>query len=492
MKNKILFIAISWSLIASFTSCKKDYLDTSPTNSVSSGDAFTTTANAMAALNGIHRAMFVRYNSQGEFGQGAIMINLEVLGDDYVMTGVGNGWYNNEYKWISHRIETSALCRYGYEFYYRLIGNANLIIANVDNAQGTPAEKSQIKGEALTYRAWCYFMLVQLYGKRYDPANAGNNTQPGVSLVLTPTTEGLPRSSVEQVYAQINKDLDDAIALLTTSRPNKSHFNKNIAQGIKARVALTQGKWNDAATLAVAARSGFSLMSNTQYQDGFADYANPEWMWGSKQPEDQSTFFASYHAYISCNYNSTNIRTNPKAINSTLYNMMSPTDIRRKMWDPTGSAAAVTPPGGLRRPYMTQKFRLPGTPSTSVAGDVPHMRAGEMYLIEAEARARNNQDALAQQALFTLMSNRDPNYVMSTNTGQALIDEIMINRRIELWGEGFRFTDLKRLNLPLNRNGANHTTALALIFDVAAGDNQWEWLIPRYELDANPNSSQNP
>jgi len=163
------------------------------------------------------------------------------------------------------------------------------------------------------------------------------------------------------------------------------------------------------------------------------------------------------------------------------------------MWHPTPQAGVtITPPGGVLQPYMTQKHRLPGVPSTSTAGDVPHMRAGEMYLIEAEARARNNQDALAQQALFTIMKNRDPNYVMSTNTGQALIDEIMINRRIELWGEGFRFFDLKRLNLPLNRNGANHQTALALIFDVAAGSNMWEWLIPRYELDANPQSSQNP
>lgn len=47
--------------------------------------------------------------------------------------------------------------------------------------------------------------------------------------------------------------------------------------------------------------------------------------------------------------------------------------------------------------------------------------------------------------------NRDASYTLSTNTGQALIDEIMVQRRVELWGEGFRFLDLKRLNLPLDR-----------------------------------------
>ena len=97
-----------------------------------------------------------------------------------------------------------------------------------------------------------------------------------------------------------------------------------------------------------------------------------------------------------------------------------------------------------------------------------------------------------KSALTALMSNRDPGYVPSGNVGQALIDEILINRRIELWGEGFRFTDLKRLNLPLNRNGANHISSLTLTYDVPAGDVSWEFLIPRRELDSNKLAVQNP
>jgi starch-binding outer membrane protein, SusD/RagB family len=60
------------------------------------------------------------------------------------------------------------------------------------------------------------------------------------------------------------------------------------------------------------------------------------------------------------------------------------------------------------------------------------MRAAEMYLVEAEARVRNGQNELAQTALFTLANARNSNYVRSTRTGQALIDEIMIQRRVEL------------------------------------------------------------
>ncbi len=574
MKKILINVLLVLGVIATVTSCRREYLDTAPTSSVPASDVFTSIENARASLNGTYRAMYVRYNSQGEFGQGAMMINIDALADDYVMSTTGNGWYIGTGRWIDHRNENSGLTRYPYEFYYFLIDNANNIITKIDNVpNSTQADRNIIKGEALVIRAWSYFNLVRIYGKRYVPGNT--NSQLGVSLVLTPTTpttKGLARASVEEVYTQINADIDASIALLGSTRANKSHINKSVAQGIKARVALEQGKWNDAATNAIAARSGFLLMSNAQYLEGFSDYSNPEWMWGLKQPEDQSTFFAAFHSYNSCNYNSTNIRTNPKLINNLLYNTMSATDIRRKVFDPSGLALsggsnytsnptvaitggggtgatatastgggsivgftitnpgsgytsnptvtitggggsgvvvfpvivggqlreilyvpAVTPPGGSRFPFMTQKFRLPGVPSTSVAGDVSLMRAAEMLLIEAEARAKQGgQEVAARQALFTLMNNRDPNYVLSANTGQALIDEILRHRRLELWGEGFRFFDLKRLDQPLNRNGANHTLAVAVIYDYPAGDKDWEFLIPRYELDANKLCVQNP
>jgi hypothetical protein len=116
-------------------------------------------------------------------------------------------------------------------------------------------------------------------------------------------------------------------------------------------------------------------------------------------------------------------------------------------------------------------------------GDVPLMRAAEMLLIEAEANAKNAQEASARQALFTLAKQRDPNYVLSTKSGQALIDEIMTHRRVELWGEGFRFYDLKRLNQPLDRTGANHNASLVGLTDVPAGDIRWQFLIPQSELN---------
>jgi hypothetical protein len=333
---------------------------------------------------------------------------------------------------------------------------------------------------------------VQLYGKRYE-ARAKPNTQLGVPLVLEPTTEGKPRNTVEEVYAQINKDLADAALLLTASRANKSHINLNVVRGFQARVALVQQDWANAAKFAAEARAGFAPMNATQYLDGFQDIANPEWMWGFDHLEDQSEFFGGYHSYISCNYNSTVIRTYPKVINSLLYKQIPTTDVRAKMWVENPTAAnSIVPPGGVRPKFLNQKFRLPGVPSTSAMGDVPYMRAAEMYLIEAEAKARLNDAAGASKVLFDLVKTRDASYVQSTKTGDALVAEILIHRRIELWGEGHRFLDLKRTNAPLNRNGTNAIASVVLLFDAAPGDVRWEFLIPRREINANPAIVQNP
>jgi len=492
MKNKILIVLAFVFGTASF-SCETTYLDTNPTASIDANAAYSTTKNAKAAINGIYRSFVYRYlGSQGHSGHPAMMIILDHMGDDLVFGTTAANWHVSETQWVAHRNDVSTMSQFPYELYYRIIGNANIGIASIDKAVGTTSERNTVKGEALALRAFGYFNLVQLYGKRYD-ARTKPNSQLGVPLVLEPSTKGLPRNTVEEVYTQINKDLTAAAALLTNARPNKSHINLAVVKGLQARVALVQQDWTNAAKFASEARVGYAPMSATNYLDGFQDIANSEWMWGFDHLEDQSEFFGGYHSYISCNYNSTVIRTVPKAINSLLYRQIPQTDVRAKMWVETPTAAnSIVPPGGVRVKWINQKFRLPGTPSTSAMGDVPYMRAAEMYLIEAEAKARLNDDAGAAAALFALGRVRDPAYVQSTNTGQALINEILIQRRVELWGEGHRFLDLKRMNAPLNRNGANQLASVILLFDVAPGDPRWEIVFPRREINANPAIVQNP
>ena len=497
LKNKIYIPLLIAAL--SMGSCKKSYLDTAPTDSIADDQAYKTTANAMANLNGIHRSMFIQYFSQDQGGQGSVNLNVDYMGED-IVNSISTSAYGN-YKWINHKsaLTSSSTNAFVYSFYYRIIANANGLIANIDNAVGPQADKDQIKAEALTYRAWAHFALVQLFGIRYDAA--GNNTQLGVPLItaqINEHTPGQPRATVEAVYAQINKDLDLAITTFATAsgRKLKSHFNINVSKGIKARVALAQGKWAIAAQNASEAGVGFPLMSAADYLAGFNNINNAEWMWGSYQQDDQTTYFYSFFAYMGTFGSSAN-KTNPKRINSVLFNKLSDDDVRKSLWDPTGTNKAFPiPTGGIRATYQQRKFTNAGI--TSI-GDLVHMRASEMYLIEAEARAHLGvegnaaETTKAQTVLNVLAKARNPKYVLSTNTGQSLLEEIYIQRRAELWGEGFRFFDLKRLNLPLDRTGGNATIAIATTLSVPAGGPLWQWNFPQDEINSNLNlGGQNP
>jgi len=141
---------------------------------------------------------------------------------------------------------------------------------------------------------------------------------------------------------------------------------------------------------------------------------------------------------------------------------------------------------------MSRKFSIRNLPTI---GDVPYIRLAEMYLIMAEAYAKTpGKEVDARAALFTLAVNRDPSYVLSTNSGQALIDEIMFHRRVDFWAEGLRFFDLKRLNQPLDRTVVpNYVSASGGgTLQVPAGSNLWQFAIPIAEIQANPNTVPNP
>lgn len=194
-----------------------------------------------------------------------------------------------------------------------------------------------------------------------------------------------------------------------------------------------------------------------------------------------------------CLVNTSYMRANPKRINSDLYAWISDTDVRKLMWGPEPTAENFPLPltSFARQPYMSRKFSIkaPG----NAWGDVPLIRLSEIQLILAEAYASSDQNGLAQDALFELTRVRDLEAVKSTNTGAALLEEIWNHRRVELWGEGFRFLDLKRLNQPLNRSAVPNFLPGTVnnVMLVAAGDNRWQFVFPRPELDANPLIVQN-
>jgi hypothetical protein len=495
-KMKYYILALGYLLVLS--SCKKDMLDTGPTVSAGESDIYTTTINASNTINGIYRYLYSRYEQQNQPGQGGVMLQLDFMGEDinqsaatwYTTSGSGTGG------WVSQKNDASGYVAYPFRLYYRCIGNSNALIENIDNATGPEADKKRLKAEALTMRAWSYFNLVQIFAKRYVAGSV--NSQPGLSMPLKALDLKLPRSTVEEVYTQINKDLGDAMTLFATASaaPNKSHLSLNAARAIRARVALTMQDYTNAALYAkqVIDANAYSLMTNAAYQGGFNNISNTEWIWGAYVQSDQGDTFGSYFGQISWDGNTTYVRSRPKRINSALYGLITATDVRKKMWEPAPTTVNFPLPLStyIREPYMSRKFKTRELPTI---GDVPYIRLAEMYLILAEAYANTaGKEADAKAALFTLAVNRDPSYTLSANTGAALLDEILVQRRVEFWGEGFRFFDLKRLNQPLDRTVVPNYVSASVggVMQIPAGDNRWQFAIPIAELQANPNSTQNP
>jgi hypothetical protein len=475
--------------------CSADYLETGPTDQTSETTVYASIENLKMALNGIHRKMVSQDgSSQGMGGEPGYIICREALGDD--MTWYSSGtWHKDQLGWITHRNANSSYNYFPWRYYYRWILNANFILENIDPFESThPDVHHGLKGEALCFRAFAHFNMVQMYAKRYQAGAA--NDQPGIPYRRSSEAVEAARNTVAEVYAGINEDLDLAIQLLEGYKPEASasadrrnHFTQETAYGLKARVALAQQDYATAATAAdnalqLAAKQGYALMKGDELFHGFATIttSTKEALWAAMTKSDQTIYFYSFYAYMSWNFGAAAIRSGVKSIGLGTYELMSATDLRRQWWDPTASEDDLPGTNYTAYPGQNRKFRANAV--GDAVGDYAFMRIAELYLVKAEALARQGKDAEAQAVLTEFALTRDPEYKAS-NTGAALIEEIMTHRRIELWGEGFRWYDLKRLNLPVNRVGSNWNVAFCRVLEVPAGDIRWQYAIPQEELDAN-------
>ncbi len=510
---KILIILLSLNLTLG---CSKDYLDTVPTASTATATIFETVDNVALALNGINSLFVIGYHmydhgyGQWMYGEGGIkMLFGNYPGNHYEVDLAG--WsviINGEWR----EINTSAFVTYPWYFYYSIISNANAIIVNVDNAKGAESEKKFLKAQALTYRAYSYFMLSQIYCYRWSDSNNGSSS--GLVLRLDTSTDKMPLSTLGNVYTQIYKDLDDAIALYTASGKEREFFydpDISVAYAIYARAAITRQDYPKALTMAQNAKAGYPLMGNADYTSGF-NTPTSEWIWGSFSSSDENQQWSSFFAYHGYNSNANAVRTTPKCISKELFNKIPATDIRRTLFlDPAGYTPGVdyvTSNGkavagkalyndafakypdlfstALIFTHMNFKFKALDLPGV---GNLNHIRSSEMYLIEAEAKYFLTDYTGAQNALKALNrdSGRDPVY-NCTKTGSALLEEIKLYRAIELWGEGFDWFDLKRWGDSISRKsyaeGGNFISAHAITQGPEFG-NKWTWVIPNAETDYN-------
>jgi len=247
--------------------------------------------------------------------------------------------------------------------------------------------------------------------------------------------------------------------------------------------------WPTAATYAAKARIGYTLMTPAQYTatSAFSSVSNAEWMWGSTIPADQATIYASFFSHMDIRTGGYAALGGQKKITKALYDQINAADVRKTVFRTPGTGTVSNPD------YNQIKHQVPV--AGSWAADYLYMRSSEMYLIEAEALAKQTQDAAARTALETMVKARYPAYSAGALSGAALLTEIMLQRRIELWGEGFSLMDLKRWNQGLARpTGAGNHGAPNFdpgVYSTPAADPRFIMKIPKRELDNNGNMTPN-
>jgi SusD family. len=490
MNIKKYFLLVCAGLVL-ISSCSKDFLDeVKPADGSMSSDLIFSSKigveNALTGIYGLLQSYVVPGGRQNMYGVKTIMFNFDIRGNDLIADP--SNWWTYENDWADNtygRVATASRTLHIWNMFYQVINNANAIIEQTPNIPESKSVQDALIGEARALRAYAYFWLARVYQFTY----AKDPNAPGIPIYTSPASGGStgnPRASLTDVYDLIVEDLKFAVENMSSDRVDKYRINKNVAQGILAEVyqemAMAQPDlWDDAVQNAADALNGFELMTAGEYRSGFNSVNNREWMWGLQFNASQSLSYASFFGYI--DPTPANVRYKCIYVNSSFVDLFSETDIRN-LFDTTDVLNAANP----WQFWRTYKF----IDNSSFSGDHVMMRAAEMHLIIAEGLAQMNQLEDAKDALYVLQLNRDPNAVRSTAaTKEDLINEILVERRKELYGEiGVEYFDLKRYQRPLKRDGNQWS-----LKEIPANDNRWRWQIPQSEMDANKSltaADQNP
>lgn len=413
-----------------------------------------------------------------DFGQKSIDLGLDLMSNDMVQ--VSDHWFGNYYAYRG-RTQDFSTTSIIWNFYYSIIFNVNSIIAQIPE-DASDSDLVYLRSRAMAIRAHAYFNLVRVYQYTYQ----GNESAAGIPLFDGGDIAIASRASVQEVYDLILSDIAWAYDNISGySRASIEKLDKSVIAGLYSRILLETGSdYTTCAAMAAEAKAGGSLMSSAQYLgEGFSLITNQEWLWGADINTESSTIYASFFSHVaSLNPGYAGLLGIYKSIDKRLYEAIPDTDIRKQAFsDGTGAYPM----------YANLKF----FDFTFFEGDYVYMRVAEMYLNEAEALARGGNDSQAQQVLYDLVSTRDTGYTLSTNTGQSLIDEILLQRRIELWGEGFAWFDMKRTGTALDRDYTDSNHAAFGTFDFDSTDASFLFQIPEAELINNNeinDADQNP
>ncbi|MGI8951479.1 MAG: RagB/SusD family nutrient uptake outer membrane protein [Chitinophagaceae bacterium] len=448
MKNKILFVFINLALIAIF-GCNKS-LDTKPTSSVDINDVFKKSDDVLGALVGSYSDL-----GAGSFYGGRIFVGADLLGDSDRLNW--SGTYEQFTQIHNKTIPVSnTFVADTWLAGYKVINDVNNVLAHIDLV--LDVEKERAEGEAKFIRGCAYFDLVRMYAKAWNDGDP--NTNPGVPLVLQPTnlitdSNKVSRNTVAQVYAQVLSDLTDAAAKCITA-DNTYIFATNIAAyAMLARVYLQQQDYANAlqaenTALTLALDNGYHLTST--YAAAFPSADPPAYIGNTTEDiftiqVNASSGINEFNEFYSAN------QRGDIQITDAFLSLYEPNDDRLNLFDGE----------------YTLKFE-------NYYGSVRLIRLAELYLTRAECNFRLGTSVGAKPVddINTIRARVGLKPYTATN---LTLDDILLERALELAFEGFTLHDEKRLELNVGNLPWNSPKLI--------------YPIPQREIYANPNLTQN-
>lgn len=470
------------------------------------------------------------YGSTGfhvDFGIPSIHIMTDCMLEDLVICGESNYFQYNSYAMNLDMGETGAYASYFWLVYYKGIRSANEIIARLDYETEDAQEKYYL-AQALAYRAMFYLDLARLYEPKQNKYVPVDNallglTVPVVTEKMTPqqATDN-PRVKREDMYEFILGDLADAEKLMeeavaagiaqSVTRPSIYGI-----YGLTARAYIEMGAWGNhpeayAKVIEYTDKvlPKFTPITESQWHDpstGFNKSSSTSaWVWGLSLDSSMSNNLFNFTAMMSIEAQFGYAQFTCPGISALLYSKIPDADFRKTTWYRYGSGLDYKYSGTLddaqitqyyARDYQSLKFRPAQGNCTDysvgVAADHPLMRVEEMYFLKMEALAQTSvsQAASLLETFLNTYRYKDGSYVCNATDYESFIEEMMVQKRIEFWGEGVLIYDYKRLDRGITRDyaGSVPTNIPAdeprYLLNTTGRSPQWNFCIPLSEMQTN-------
>ena len=497
-----------------FSSCIEEAL---PTDQVTQGQLNSNPGATDAIVQGMSARMnqiTVSSSDHYDGGYSSILHVRDVMTEDMSVEYAGGfDWYSS---WsandgTSDRWRTTQMI---WNYHYEQILTTNMVIGAIDKDTEIDALRANL-GTAYAYRAFIYLDAARMYeflpNEMFpDGKNTEGNTVLGLTIPKvteeTPESEytNNPRLTHDEMVEFILEDLNSAEKLLAGNSEAKSSKilpSLGVVYGLMARTylwdATFQAEINNDAAKATAAydnaakyarqgitTSGATPLTEDQWLDttrGFNDESFSSWMFAGKySAEDDVVVAGGIRTFSSfCCHEEEFGYSSPEQgaftmINANMYKRINDRDFRKLSWFAPDDSPLRGKEHFLDKDfaeenfyeYVSLKFRPgQGNMTDYNVGAVvayPLMRVEELYFIEAEATAHNNPTAGNDLLKNFMKTYRYATYTNPYSSEKDVVEEIIFQKRVELWGEGQTFFDVKRLNYSVTRwyDGTNFTPGL--------------------------------